>query len=404
MILKIAWRNVWRSRLRSSVVIFAIMAGIWAGISMTSMSVGITYARTEDMINNFLSHIQIHNPLFKTDNKVQYVIDDLEAVENYLQQKDSVLYYAKRSIFREGLLASSKGNRNMKIVGVNPDDERKVSTLHNSTTEGNYFEEYKGRPVYVSRFIADKYDYEIGDKVILNYTDTTGVQHGTKHKVCGIFETVNSNHDESTLYVLNSDLFEEIGLELYHEIALVTPDQSLASSLEASMQSALPNQEVEYWGKVSPDLGYTDEMMDIALYIYMSIIMLALLFGIINTMLMAILERKRELGMLLSVGMKKSRVFAMIILETMFLALVGGPAGIIAGHFTVQYFGAYGLDLSVVAEGMKEFGMGSVIYPTIDPSAYIDITIMVIVTALIAALYPARKALKLKPAEAVRAI
>jgi putative ABC transport system permease protein len=108
--------------------------------------------------------------------------------------------------------------------------------------------------------------------------------------------------------------------------------------------------------------------------------------------------------MLLSVGMKKSSVFVMIILETMFLALVGGPAGIIAGHFTVQYFGTYGLDLSVVAEGMKEYGMGSIIYPTIDPSAYIDITIMVIVTAVVAALYPARKALKLKPAEAVRAL
>jgi putative ABC transport system permease protein len=137
MIAKIAWRNVWRSRLRSGVVIFAIMAGIWAGVSMTSMSVGMTEARTKDMIDNFLSHIQIHNPLFKADNKVQHTIQDLDTVEDILQKEDSVVAYAKRAIFREGLLASSKGNRNMKIVGINPDDERAVSTLFSKTVAGN---------------------------------------------------------------------------------------------------------------------------------------------------------------------------------------------------------------------------------------------------------------------------
>jgi len=166
----------------------------------------------------------------------------------------------------------------------------------------------------------------------------------------------------------------------------------------------MPTQKVQYWGEISPELSYSDEMMTMALYIYMGIIMLALLFGIINTMLMAVLERKRELGMLMSVGMTKTKVFGMVLVETFVLALVGGPIGMLAGHITVIYFGRKGINVAALGEGMNALGFDSIIYTQLPATSYIDIAVMVIITALLAALYPARKALKLNPAEAVRAI
>ncbi|NNE54868.1 MAG: FtsX-like permease family protein [Flavobacteriales bacterium] len=119
---------------------------------------------------------------------------------------------------------------------------------------------------------------------------------------------------------------------------------------------------------------------------------------------MSILERKRELGMLMSVGMKKSRVFSMVLWETIFIASVGAPLGILAAHLCVVYYGNVGIDLSMVAEGMQSFGMGSTLYPAIEASQYDEVVVMVIITSFLAAIYPARKALKLKPAEAVRAL
>ena len=119
---------------------------------------------------------------------------------------------------------------------------------------------------------------------------------------------------------------------------------------------------------------------------------------------MAVLERKRELGMLMSVGMNKSKVFVMIVVETVFISLVGGPLGVLLGFLTVTHFGSAGIDLSAFAKGLEEFGMSSTIYPYLDSAFYINVTVMVIIAAILSSIYPAIKALKLKPAEAVRAI
>jgi len=136
--------------------------------------------------------------------------------------------------------------------------------------------------------------------------------------------------------------------------------------------------------------------------IFLVIIMLALAFGIVNTMLMAVLERKKELGMLISVGMNKRKVFWMIVWESIFLALIAGPLGIVTSYLAIQFFGKYGIDLSFAAAGLRSVGLESIIYPTIDSYYYIVISVLVIITAILSCIYPALKALKLNPAETLR--
>ena len=136
----------------------------------------------------------------------------------------------------------------------------------------------------------------------------------------------------------------------------------------------------------------------------MGIILLALSFGIINTMLMAVLERKRELGMLMSVGMNKSKVFFMILFETIFISCIATPIGIALSYWIISYFGEHGIDLSIVGKGMENFGVGSQVYTYLPNNLYLNISIMTLIVAFISSLLPARRALKLDPAEAVRAL
>ena len=138
------------------------------------------------------------------------------------------------------------------------------------------------------------------------------------------------------------------------------------------------------------------------IYIFMGIILIALAFGIINTMLMAILERKHELGMLISVGMNKRKVFSMILLETLFLTLIATPIGMLLSFWSINYFGKKGIDLSSVAQGLESLGIGSRIYTELPTDLYITITLMTLLVALLSAIIPARRALKLNPAEAVK--
>jgi ABC-type antimicrobial peptide transport system permease subunit len=138
------------------------------------------------------------------------------------------------------------------------------------------------------------------------------------------------------------------------------------------------------------------------LVIFMGIILLALAFGIVNTMLMSVLERTREIGMLLSLGMSRMRVFIMILLETLFLVMVGCPAGIVPGLLTVGYLSRRGIDLSRYMEALSSFGWDFMVYPSLEWRQVLTIIGLVVFTALLSSLFPARRALSLKPAEAIR--
>jgi ABC-type antimicrobial peptide transport system permease subunit len=145
-----------------------------------------------------------------------------------------------------------------------------------------------------------------------------------------------------------------------------------------------------------------NDFMILYYFIFIGIIMLALAFGIINTMLMAILERTKELGMLMAIGMNRRRIFGMIMLETVFLTVVGAVAGMFLGWAIAETLGKTGIHFSGWGEGFEAIGFAARVYPDVTPGFFVFVTIMVITTAVISSIWPARKALKLVPVEALR--
>ena len=158
------------------------------------------------------------------------------------------------------------------------------------------------------------------------------------------------------------------------------------------------------WAEIAPEISYMDEASGFAQNIILIIIVFALAFGIVNTMLMAVLERKRELGMLLCVGMNRSSVFLMIMIETIFLSIIAAPIGLLLSWASITSLGSVGINFEVVGEAWYKAGIDSMVYTAVNPWAYLSITLMIIIASIIAAIVPARKALKYNPAEAVRAV
>ncbi len=404
MLTKIAWRNVWRNALRSGVVITSIALGIWAGLFVISVSSGLNQQRTQDALQTSLSHIQIHNPKFIEDNNVEFKIDNIDEVEADLKNNPAVKEYTSRIILN-GMISSSTGGYGTRVVGIDPDQEKLVTNLHEKLVEGEYLTGIKRNPVVLGKKLAEKLNVGLRKKIVITFQKDNGDIVAGAFRVAGIYKTSNSKADEMNIFVKASDanrlLEESAG---FHEVAVLLNDLPEVDTTASLIQSQFPDLSVRTWKEVAPELGYADEMMQQMLYIIIGIILLALSFGIINTMLMAVLERKRELGMLMSVGMNKTKVFFMIVVETVFISLVGGPIGVILGFLTVSHFGSAGIDLSIVGKGLEEFGISTMIYPSLTPDFYVNVTIMVVVAAILSSIYPAIKALQLKPAEAVRAI
>lgn len=403
MIPKIAWRNIWRSPARSFVVIGAVAVGVWSVLSMIALSNGFVKSYVNNAIRYQTSHIQLHHPDFVEDQEVQFLLPEAEAKANKIKELPGTEAATVRTLVT-GMISTSSGSRGGTVRGVDPADEAATTSIDEKIIEGEYFTDRKNQ-VLIGKPLANKLNLKLRKKVVVQFQDLNGEITAGAFRVTGIYDTGNTGFDETNILVKRTDLNRLLGdAEAAHEIAVYLKDPALLDGEMQAIQAANPDALTENYRELSPDIKLYEANMGVSAGIFIGLFMLALIFGIINTMLMAVLERNKELGMLMAVGLNKPKVFAMILLETLLLGLVGAPLGLLLGWSTINYFSNKGLDLSDFTSGLERLGMSTLIYPDADSSLYLQITIAVAVTALLASIYPAIKAIQLRPVEAMRKI
>ena len=404
MLLKIAWRNVWRNKSRSLIVISSIAVGVWALIAGTGFMNGFMVSYISDSINHNTSNIQVHHPEFSVDKDIQYFIPNASKKASHLQTIPGVKAVSKR-VLVNGMIASAKKASGVEIRGLEIENEQQVTHLDSLLIDGAYFEGVKRNPVIIGAKLAEELNVKIRSKIVLTFSDREGEMVSGAFRVVGIIKTSAVNLNSLTAFVRNSDIQSLIGIgENYHEIAVLTDVQTEEQTVISAYKDTYKNDLIQDWKELAPEMAYMSDTFANMLYILMGIILTALVFGIINTMLMAVLERIKELGMLMAVGMLKSKVFFMIVVETIFLGLVGTPMGLLVGYLNVNFYATRGVDLTEYSEGLEAFGYSSHLYPYLDSSVYFIVTIGVFVTTIVGAAYPAYKAISLKPVEALHKI
>ena len=361
--------------------------------------------RTASAIGTTIGHAQIHSSAFDSEPLSSSTLGDPASVSDLRRSVEDMPFVAgtaQRTVL-QGMINSAKSARAVRIMGVWPEDERLQTTLPMNLVEGDFFESTGRNRLVIGEKLANRLGLKLRSKVVLTFQDAEGTLSRASFRVSGIYKTLNATWDEFHLYVHHEDLEKTLGTPLVHEV-LVRFNETVDTDEKAvQLASSLPEGlALKSWKQVNPELGFADDMMAIMLVLVLGIIMMALLFGIINNMLMAILERRRELGMLMAVGMNKRKLFLMILIETLMLGFVGGPIGIFLGDLSTRLMMQIGIDLTSKKDGLAELGVQSIIYPEIVPEYYIIIAIMVVTTALIASILPAVRALKLNPVQAIR--
>ncbi|MCE5345959.1 MAG: FtsX-like permease family protein [Bacteroidales bacterium] len=472
MIRSISWKNIWRNKSRSLVVIVAVTLGIICGVLLIGIMKGWVEQRLHDAIYNEVSHVQVHNKEYLKNNELNLTVKNADELTGIIGSFPEVKGWVKRTKMI-AMVNTSWGNTGVNIYGVDPEKEKQVTEIWKRVIPGagEYLDESKPGNILISdktaetlklkqyiitekvlsslrsekvpdlilskldtlkdvrfrslkdfrealkgelkmkeldnygKMIIDKaLDYRIRNKVQITVSDETGNPVQGTFRVCGIYKTTNTSFDQASAFV-NAEEFAELydgkGV-LTHEIAILLNDIESADLVKDKLADMSPENEVSTWKELAPDAALMNDYMVMYYVVFIGIIMLALAFGIINTMLMTILERTRELGMLMAIGMNRRKVFSMIMLETVFLTLVGAVAGMLLGWSIIELLGKTGIHFSTWGEGFEEWGFAAVVYPVITADFFLLITVMVIVTAIIASIWPARKALKLNPIEILR--
>ena len=403
MIISISWRNVWRNKLRSSVIIIATTLGICAGIFSAAFYKGMADQRIEKAIKTELSHIQIHKPEFRNSNEIKDYIPNADQLNEEISKISGIEGVSNRIVIFS-MASSAETGSGVKIIGIDPEKEKLTTNIFEKIIDGEYFGVKRKNQVVIGDKLADKLKVKINSKIVITLLDVdNNITYGA-FRVVGIFNTVNNAFDETTIFVKDKDLAKLINFpaNACHEIAILASSNDEVSSVAQKVKDEAEGLEVMTWLELSPEMSYLSEAMDLFMYIFIIIILFALLFGIINTMLMVVLERVKEIGMLMAVGMSKLRIFLMILLETVFLSLTGGVLGVIVGVLISKQFETTPIDLSIVGEGFTDMGYDPFVYTSIDYPLLVNVTILVIITGIIASIYPALKALNQDPSEALR--
>jgi ABC-type lipoprotein release transport system permease subunit len=403
MIWSVAWRNIWRNKLRSAVIMMAIAIGIFASVFTWAFYRGMVDQRIQTAILTEASHIQVHHPDYLVNPDQKSRIIGINTLVSGIDTIKGVKAVTKR-ILVNAMATSAETGSGVRIIGIDPEREKQVTNLYSKIKEGTYLEGGKRNPIVIGSELAEKLSVGLRTKVVLTLQSMDGTLTSGLFRVSGIYRTSNSAYDEMNVFVKYGNIAGLIGLDSLsgHEVAVLLADNDELDDIAGMIKKQNTGLDTKTWREIMPEVSMVEETMDISMYIFIGVVLVALIFGIINTMLMAILERVKELGMLMAVGMNKMRVFLMILLETVLLSITGGIIGMLAGYFVTVLFYHKGINLSMFAEAYGKLGYETWIYPVPDLDIDLKVALMVLITGILAALYPAWKAIQLKPAEALR--
>lgn len=401
MIAKIGWKNVWRKKGRSLLVIFSVAIGIWVGLFFGGFQWGMYVQKLDDIVNRELGHVQIHaNNFIDEEYDYNFPIKNPDEVRTVLDADTSIKTYVERAIF-SAMLQTTREQTPVLVYGVDTVQEKELFSITSMLVEGEMTQGKRAPSLVVGKALADELGIKLGSKLSVQ----GGMLHGVKSfvgRVRAIYESPNKMKDKMVVYVHKSDLHSKLGDDFSHEFAVVFNDFDSLKVGKAALQAKLPNQEVLTWGELMPEIENGIEMTDAVMFVIMMIIWFALALGIVNTMLMSVLERSRELGMLMAIGMSRFKIVQMVFFETSVLTIIGVPVGLFLTYVSIAYFGKVGIDLSVADSAISDFGYSSIIYPVVKESFYSQVIVQVIIVSLISTVFPALRVLGMQPVDAIR--
>jgi ABC-type lipoprotein release transport system permease subunit len=384
------------------VIMTSVATGLWAGVSLMAFYYGVGERQVESAISVETSHLQLHHPRFKEDYDLRFSIPDEEEIRVALSRDPRVMSLAPRTLVT-AMVSTASGSRGANVFGIDPAAERTTTSIAQKMIFGHYIDASEPYGVVVGERLMKKLKLKPKGKLIVTFNDTQSEITAGAFKVCGVFRTENSPFDEQTVFVNRTTLNRLAGTEgKFNELAVLLKPGIEPDSVRNELLKRFPEVKTETWRTLSPETDYVVSVVDEMIYIFMAIIFLGIGFGIVNTMLMSTLERQREIGMLMALGMNKGRLFIMVVYETVMLVLAGAPAGLIAAAGTVEWLHRKGISFERFKDVFSNFGYAHTVYPTLELRHYLTVSVMVIVTSLLASLIPAYRALQIRPGDAIR--
>ncbi|MDA0679167.1 MAG: FtsX-like permease family protein [Proteobacteria bacterium] len=397
----LASRNLWRNYRRTIIMLVAISVGAWAMIFMTALMRGMVNEMLRDGIRSLPGLVQVHNSAYRDDPSINNLVSmtDIEIETTFAAA--GIERYATR-VRVPAIISSERESRGVTLLGVDPLRERSIEAVGSVIAEGRGLESIDDNGIVIGKKLAGKLDTEIGKRIVLMSQDPDNEVADRGFRVVGLFEANLAAQEEAFVFAGRTVVQKMLGIDgRVSEIALTGDDYRNVELLLADTRRLMDGRdEVLSWQELDTFLGTMLGVMDGFVLVWIVVIFLALSFGLVNTLVMAVFERVREIGLMLALGMRPSGIMLQIIFESLLLLMLGLSIGNALAYASVIPL-KDGLDISVVAEGMEMFGAASVLYPEIQVNDVVLANVVVLTLGLIASLSPAWRASRYEPVKAI---
>lgn len=403
ILVKLAWRNIFRNKRRTLIAATAIGIGLTALIFIDAFMIGMEEMMIRTATASFLGDAQIHREGFRDEQEASMTIQALDAVTASLAEETIVQHFTQR-VLVSGMITSPANVSAIHLVGVHPSTEKFLSLIDDAITEGVYFEGDNNRDIVIGAKLAEILEIGLGDRVVVTVAQAgTGELSQEMFRISGIYHFADEAMNSGMAFVRieKSQEMLAIGNDV-HEIAIKF------TSIAYSQDTTLPfwdtysehGNEALSWTELMSQLTVVLEMTKYTKYIMGVILFGVVIFGIINTLFMSLYERMFEFGVLRAVGTRPFGMARVILFEAGALAIVSIGLGAILGFVLTAVLAHIGIDytgIEMMGVTMQEF-----IYPVLEIQQFIIYPIWVFIFTIIAGLYPARYVAKMAPVDAMR--
>jgi ABC-type lipoprotein release transport system permease subunit len=405
--LRLAWRNIWRHRRRTVIIVLAMALSLSMMMWYDGLMDGFNNAIAGNAVRVLGGNVQVHATGYREkvdSNPLLPLKDDSAVVKAALAQPNVIA--AARRIQTGGLITNHEGSFSMSIIGIEPQAEAPVSLIAEHVVDGRYLQPDDQDSILIGKGLADALALKVGDRVTMVGSDIHKQNRQRTMTVVGIYDIGIPSMEKATSYISLAEAQDLFGLPGQStEVQITLKSVGTENAVVNALTPQLPGYEVESWAKNYPELSNAVGRKNVVMDIFSIIIVMIAGIGILNLLLMAIYERTREIGLLGAMGLKPHQIATSFILEGIMIGFVGVLAGVVMGLLLNLSLMRVGLDYSQFA-GVTDYMalISGRVYPTLGVSKLFMRAMIMLVIAALAALIPASLASRREPADALHQV
>lgn len=401
VLLLLAWRNLWRNPRRTSIMLAAIGVGVWAMIFMTALTQGMVNEMVKDGISALPGHVQVHHPDYLDDPNVNNLISLTDTEIETRFAAAGIRVWSSR-VKVPAVITSERESRGVTLIGIDPERERGQTFIDEANLDGRNLEDDRDNGIIIGRKLADLLETGVGKRVVIMSQDPNNEIADRGIRVVGLFGANIESFEENFIFAGKETVQQLLGIgDHVTEVFAVGDDyRDVEPLFDRVADAAGRGVAVKRWFELDRYLGTMLRVMDGFVLVWVVVIFLALSFGLVNTLVMAVFERIREIGLMLALGMKPGSILSQIVIESMLLLVIGLVIGNALAVASIEPLKS-GIDVSIVAEGMAMMGASSVLYPQLRMDDVVLANVVVLILGFFASLSPAWRASRLEPIEAI---